>query len=232
MAISLVLPCYNPPPGWEQVVDSAYHTFCEKVGIKAELIIVMDGVAGKDGTDGIANLQQKITALRVVKYDVNRGKGYALRQGVSIAIGDIIIYTDIDFPYTMESVLAVYDGLNKNEYDFGVGVKNEQYYAHVPLLRRLISRFLRMLTSVFLSLPITDTQCGLKGFKKPVADIFLKTTIDRYLFDLEFVRNSFKSKKFRIKAIPIALKENVRFRKMDYRILLPEMLNFARLLFK
>lgn len=232
MAISLVLPCYNPPPGWEQVVDSAYHTFCEKVGEKAELIIVMDGVAGKDGTDGIANLQQKITALRVVKYDVNRGKGYALRQGVSIAIGDIIIYTDIDFPYTMESVLAVYDGLKKNEYDFGVGVKNEQYYAHVPLLRRLISRFLRMLTSLFLSLPITDTQCGLKGFKRPVADIFLQTTIDRYLFDLEFVRNSFKSKRFRIKAIPVALKENVRFRKMDYRILLPEMLNFARLLFK
>ncbi|MCD6012718.1 MAG: hypothetical protein K0Q79_2580 [Flavipsychrobacter sp.] len=232
MATSLVLPCYNPPPGWEQVVSTAYRTFCDKVDGPVELIIVLDGPINDEIEAALDFLVPAIDDLRIIRYGNNRGKGYALRQGVSKASGDIIIYTDIDFPYTMESLFAVHDGLNRNEYDLGVGVKNEQYYTHIPPLRRGISRFLRMLIRLFLSIPITDTQCGLKGFRKPVAEIFLKTTIDRYLFDLEFIRNSFKSKKFRIKAIPIALKENVRFRKMDYRILLPEMFNFIQLLFK
>ena len=81
-------------------------------------------------------------------------------------------------------------------------------------------------------MPVTDTQCGLKGFKRAVAPLFLATTIDRYLFDLEFVRNCYKSKKFRVQAIPVELNENVHFRKMNFRILLPEMFNFIKLLFK
>jgi glycosyltransferase involved in cell wall biosynthesis len=232
MATSLVLPCYNPPPGWELIVDAAYHSFCEKADGAVELVVVMDGAASKETNEGLAFLEQHIPGIKVVRYEENRGKGYALRQGVAVASGEIIIYTDIDMPYTMESLYTVYDGLRKNEYDVGVGVKNEQYYAQVPFVRRVISRFLRMLIRLFLSLPITDTQCGLKGFRRPVATLFQQTTIDRYLFDLEFVRNCFKGKKLRVKAIPITLKENVRFRKMDYRILLPEMLNFVKLLFK
>ena len=80
-------------------------------------------------------------------------------------------------------------------------------------------------------MPITDTQCGLKGFTRRAAPTFLSTTIDRYLFDLEFVYKCFQSKQYRVQAIPITLKENVRFRRMNYRILLPEMANFVRLLF-
>jgi hypothetical protein len=62
--------------------------------------------------------------------------------------------------------------------------------------------------------------------------LFLQTTINRYLFDLEFIRNCYKGKTLRVKPVPVALNENVHFRKMDYRILLPEMLNFVKLIFK
>ena len=202
------------------------------LGLSAGLVVVNDGSPRGVTTAHLERLSALLPAAKIVSYVENRGKGYALRQGVAVTSGDIIIYTDIDMPYTMDSLQAVYDGLRKNEYDVGVGVKNEQYYAQVPFVRRVISRFLRLLIRLFLSLPITDTQCGLKGFRRPVAVLFQQTTIDRYLFDLEFVRNCFKGKKLRVKAIPITLKENVRFRKMDYRILLPEMLNFAKLLFK
>ena len=126
----------------------------------------------------------------------------------------------------------IYEGLKKNEHDVAIGVKDEAYYAHVPFLRRVISRFLRFLIRLFLSMPVTDTQCGLKGFNRSVAPLFLQTTIDRYLFDLEFVRNCFKSKKYRVKAIPVTLNENVQFRSMNYRILLSESVDFVRLLFR
>ena len=231
MSTSLILPCYNPQQGWEQNVCASYQAFCAGVNDKVELIIVMDGKSETVTAAATSFLEANIQQLKIVQYEGNKGKGYALRNGVAAATGDIILYTDIDFPYTIDSMIAVYDGLNRNEYEVGIGVKNDAYYAHVPFLRKFISRFLRVLIKMFLSMPVTDTQCGLKGFRQKVAPLFLGTKIDRYLFDLEFVHKCFKSKKYIVKAIPVQLNENVRFRSMDYRILLPEMVNFIKLLF-
>jgi glycosyltransferase involved in cell wall biosynthesis len=232
MIITLVLPCYNPPEGWEQTVCSSWSSFCSRLQDDAELVLVMDGISWGITDESIAFLQKNIPQLKLIKYEQNRGKGYAIRQGVATATGDIIIYTDIDFPYSSESMYTIYHGLRNDEHDVAIGVKNDDYYAHVPPLRRMISRFLRILIRLFLSMPVTDTQCGLKGFKRSVAPLFLATTIDRYLFDLEFVRNCFKNKKYRVKAIPIALNENVQFRSMNYRILFSESVDFIRLLFR
>ncbi len=232
MSVSLVLPCYNPPKDWEQNVCNSYRSFCGLAGVDAGLVVVLDGTGSTVSDQALSFLSRNIDNLQIVKYEKNMGKGYALRKGVEVAKGDIIIYTDIDFPYAMSSMLEVYKGLNNNEFDVAVGVKDDAYYAHVPFVRRIISQFLRLLIRLFLAMPVTDTQCGLKGFRRPVAGLFLQTTIDRYLFDLEFIRYCFKSKKFRVKAVKVSLNENVRFRRMDYRILLPEMINFFRLLFK
>lgn len=231
MIVSLILPCYNPASGWEQIVCSNCKAFEENILDPVEFIIVMDGPSATITPDSLSYLRQNISGLKVVQYAENRGKGYAIRQGVAVAAGDIIMYTDIDFPYTQDSMQAIYKSLANHELDVAVGVKDDAYYGHVPPLRRVISRFLRMLIRLFLSMPITDTQCGLKGLNRRVAPLFLKTTIDRYLFDLEFIRNCFKAKTYRVKAIPITLNENIHFRSMNYRILFSESVNFIRLLF-
>jgi glycosyltransferase involved in cell wall biosynthesis len=230
MAVSIVLPCYNPIPDWEQIVYSNYCSFFNDLHEPLELIIVLDGKSLSITQDTLVFLERNIPTLKVVDYPINRGKGYAIRQGVAVATGEVIIYTDVDFPYTPDSMRDIYKTLKNDECDVAVGVKNSAYYAHVPLIRRIISRYLRLFIRLFLSMPITDTQCGLKGFRQSVAPLFLQTTIDRYLFDLEFIRNCFKSKKYRVKAVPVTLNENVHFRKMNYRILFPEMVNFIKLL--
>ncbi len=232
MIISLVLPCYNPPPDWDKIVCEHYAAFAESIPETLELVVVLDGKSMNVTGQSLQALKQNISRLTVVEYAENRGKGYAIRQGVAKAAGNIIIYTDVDFPYTAASMGDLCDRLKRDECDVAVGVKNDAYYSHVPFVRRIISRWLRFVVRVFLSMPITDTQCGLKGFKRVVAPLFLQTTIDRYLFDLEFVRNCYKSKKYRVVPVPVALNENVHFRKMNFRILLPEMLNFVKLLFK
>ena len=232
MILSLILPCYQPPQGWERNIATAYNMFCLQIHQQPELIIVLDGT-----TDDITNqaatwLQQQIPLLLIVSYPENKGKGYAIRQGVAQATGTIVMYTDIDMPYTVESMLAIYNRLYKDECDVAIGVKDEQYYHHLPLVRKIISRCLRAMIRTFLAMPVTDTQCGLKGFRNNVKPLFLSTTINRYLFDLEFIRNCFAAKKYRVSPIPVALNGQVHFRKMNYRILFPEMLNFVRLLFK
>ena len=232
MALSIVLPCYNPQQGWERGIVQGYNAFCSRIAQPAELVLVLDGKCESVKDAQLNWLRSEVQPLKIVRYPDNMGKGYAVRQGVGQATGDIIIYSDVDFPYTVASMEAVYNELVANNCDVAVGVKDDQYYSHLGPVRRFISRYLRFLVSTFLAMPITDTQCGLKGFRVPVKTLFLQTTINRYLFDLEFIRNCFSGNKFRVKAVPVTLNEQVHFRKMNYSILFPEMLNFVKLLFK
>ena len=232
MIASVVLPCYNLPQGWEQIVYDNYAAFCSAAKVQVEVVVVLDGISTAATKEALDFLKNKIPGFVLIQYPVNKGKGYAIRQGMKVATGEIIIYTDVDFPYKESSLLAIFEILKNNETDIAIGVKDESYYTHVPFIRSIISRCLRFFIRLFLSTPITDTQCGLKGLKKEVVPLFLQTTINRYLFDLEFIRNAFRSKKYRINAIPIALKDNVHFRKMNYKVLFSESVNFLKLLFK
>jgi glycosyltransferase involved in cell wall biosynthesis len=141
--VSVVLPCYNPQPGWEESVEA---NFIKLTGIltNIELIIVNDGSTRNFEPSRIKkNLAQY--PVTIVSYDKNRGKGYALRQGVKQAKGDIIIYTDIDFPYSFRSFLDIHASLNSNGLDVAVGLRSENYYTHLPVARVRISRFLKTL---------------------------------------------------------------------------------------
>lgn len=77
--------------------------------------------------------------------------------------------------------------------------------------------------------PISDTQCGLKGFGEAGRELFLRTTIDRFLFDMEFVMFVSRRKDLRTEVVEARLNEGVRFSRMNYRILLRESINFVRI---
>ncbi|MCB0695827.1 MAG: glycosyltransferase [Chitinophagaceae bacterium] len=209
-------------------VVEQYYALSAKLGIPVSVILVNDGSTRGISQQDIATLEEKIPSFQLVENHANRGKGYTLRKGVSIATTSVIIYTDIDFPYASDSIADIYTALQDPDIDIAIGVKDEQYYARVPLARRYISKVLRLLTAILFSLPVTDTQCGLKGFKAEAKDVFLSTSINRYLFDLEFIRNAHKQR-FRIKAIPVRLNDNVVFSSMNYKLLISEAMNFLKL---
>ena len=90
-------------------------------------------------------------------------------------------------PYEEKSLLEVARLLTSENADVVAGVRADTYYEGVPADRRRISRFLRWMLRTFLGVKVTDTQCGLKGFNQKGREIFLQTTINRFLFDLEFI---------------------------------------------
>ncbi|MDR3678815.1 MAG: glycosyltransferase family 2 protein [Flavipsychrobacter sp.] len=232
MSVSIVLPCYNPPQGWAENIVHQYGVLSASLQQPLEVIIVYDGISKEvKGTD-LVFLHDNIPGVQQISLEHNKGKGHALRTGIAQANGDIIIYTDIDFPYTNESLHKICSALQDNMCDIAVGVKDAVYYEKVPRLRRIISKFLQFFIRLFLSIPITDTQCGLKGFKADIKPVFLATTINRYLFDLEFIRNASKSGRYRISAIPVSLNPGVHFRPMNYKVLLPEIINFIKILLR
>lgn len=224
-SLSIILPCYNPQlhPDWVAVIMKNMQQIREKIP-DCELILVNDGTPA-DIEEGLKRLTADLQPMRLVSYPQNRGKGYAIRQGVALASAELIIYTDIDFPYEQESLLQLYHLLKAPENDIVIGVKDEAYYRHVPDWRRNISKLLRWLIRNFLSIRITDTQCGLKGIKANARHLLLEGQIDRYLFDLELIYNAEKAG-YRILALPVRLREGIAFSSIRTSLLIGELRNF------
>lgn len=229
-SLSLILPCYNPPKNWEKIVVDSVLSISEKLGYAPELIIVNDGSTKNVEPENIEFIRSAISNFNWISYNTNRGKGYALRKGVSEASGEQIIYTDIDFPYNEQSFFAVHEVL-LHDFDVVPGHRGKNYYAKTPFFRKLVSKTLRWILKTFLRLPTDDSQCGIKGFNKKGAVVFLDTRIDRFLFDLEFIKLASK-RKLKVRVAEVELKPNVVFSKVNLRILLRESFNFLRVIFR
>lgn len=229
--LDIVLPCYNPQQGWVQQIVQAYISLSLKLeGTNIGLYIVNDGSSKGDVDAAVSQISEHVPNLVYLTYHPNQGKGNALRVGVAATQASIVIYTDIDFPYQEESLLAVYNQLLANAGDVVIGVRPMSYYEKVPPARRAISKVLRFFIKLFIRIPTTDTQAGIKGFNDRGKAVFLQTTIKRYLFDMEFIYLSAR-KKLKIYCQPVHLREGVIFSHMNWRVLLTEGFNFLRILF-
>lgn len=231
MTISIILPVYNPTDGWADIVlDKSAELMTVHPSAKFEVIVVNDGSTNAAYEKGKSKLAQ--SNIRLMDYTPNKGKGEALRTGVRVSSGEMVIYTDIDFPYTIDSVVGVIDTLTRGNKNVVIGIKDASYYEHVPPFRKFISKLFRSFIRVLFRIPTDDTQCGLKGFDQKGKEIFLKTTIERYLFDLEFVFLASREAGISIETQEVKLREDVQFRKMNFGILRNEFWNFLKILLR
>jgi glycosyltransferase involved in cell wall biosynthesis len=225
-----VLPCYNPQSGWEKNVVSAVVSISKKLNVQVELIIVNDGSVREWTEESVNYIRRSREGFVPVIYAENKGKGHALRKGVAVASHNRIIYTDIDFPYTEDSMVAIFSALREN-HDVVLGHRGTNYYVNTPWFRKVVSKFLRWTLKTFLRLPTDDSQCGLKGFNKKGAAVFLDTRINRFLFDMEFIKLASK-RKLDIVKVDVELKPNIVFSRVHFGILFREAFNFLRVLFR
>lgn len=217
--------------GWEQVVIDKF-TELEKslAAYKLNLIIVDDG--SKESMKPKAdNIHTQIQDFQLITHRKNLGKGAALRTGVTAADSDIILYTDIDFPYTKQSVIDIIATLEGGTHPIAIGKRNETYYDNIPKKRAWISRMLKTTIKTLLRLPAYDTQCGLKAFRHGVKEVFLKTKTDRYLVDLEFLRIANRDKKLKVKPVQVDLREGIELSEVSTKLLMDESWSFVKILF-
>lgn len=228
--IDLVLPCYNPPPGWEQKVIKKYKEFASLFGsICFHLFIVSDGSRRGYEPETIQALLQEIPDVTLVDYRLNRGKGYALREAVKQCKSEYIIYTDYDFPYTDDSFQRVIEAL-LNRADIVVAIRDRNYQKNLPPFRKFLSESSHLCNAWILRLKIRDTQGGLKGFNRAGRTVFLSTRINSFLFDTEFIYKAQK-KKMDIQAVQSRIRDGLTVSDMGFKVLKREMANFLSILF-
>lgn len=188
MKLSLCIPMYNE----EKIIESTAKTVSsymkENFGLDYEIIFINDG--SKDQTlEKAEKAVSQYENLRVISYSENRGKGYAVRQGVLASRGDVVIFTDCDLAYGMGVIKEMYDLFEKNpQYGVIVGSRKlhpEGYEGYTKVRKAVSLSYIKILSMVG-GIKLSDFQCGCKGFRGNVGkEIFSKCIIDRFAFDLE-----------------------------------------------
>jgi dolichol-phosphate mannosyltransferase len=103
-SVSLVIPAYNESEGVAQTA-AALRNLLEYLTKKhpVEVIFVNDG--SKDNTRDLLEAEFKDdNRVRVISHTVNQGLGAAIRTGLKASTGDIVITTDFDGTYPLNTV--------------------------------------------------------------------------------------------------------------------------------
>ncbi len=228
--LTLIVPCYNPIQNWETNLLKSYQEFCNAAGTQCKVVLVNDGCTF-DIENEVNTLKNALQEnLNYIVHPVNKGKGATLKTGVRAAQSDVYMFTDVDFPYTIESMKNVYFSSCQHS-GISTGYRKAEYYQHLSPTRALISKTLRWLNSFVLGLPTNDTQCGLKAFDNEIKPIFLACKTDRFLLDLELLLAT-NAQKLGIHPVHVQLNEGVTFTKFNFMILFKELGNFFNLLLK
>ncbi len=197
------------------------------------MYLVNDGSKSGIRTADIRLLSEKISGFTYIDSPVNQGKGGALRDAVRQTTGKWVIYTDADYPYLISNAVEMFRLLSTDAADVVVGVRDEQYYDQLPLGRKIFSLSLKVMNYLFFpQLKVKDTQSGLKGFNQKGKEVFLKTRIPAFLFDMEFLVLASKRPDVRIQWIYVQAREGIVFSTMRAKTILTELYNFISILFR
>jgi len=150
-----------------------------------EIVVVDDGSG-----DATAARARDAGADQVVSLARNRGKGAAVRAGVEVATGATVAFTDVDLAYPPAQLMQL---LEKIEAGWDVVIGDRHHPDTLTLrgqssVRSFGSRVVNVTTHVLLRGNYRDTQCGLKAFRRDVAQVvFGAGTIDGFAFDIELL---------------------------------------------
>ncbi len=201
--LSVVLPSYNEARTIARSLSALrahfdYGATRSRAWKSWEIIVVDDGSSDATAAEALA-VASTDPRVRVLAMMGNAGKGGAVRAGVLASRGLIVIVTDADLSYALDDLDRAAQALSDGDggpggLDLVVGDRRltdsrthtlPTAARHV-LWRGRISAVFNLCVRVLYRLPIGDTQCGLKGFRRRAAmAIMPRLRTRRFLADIE-----------------------------------------------
>lgn len=205
--LSVVVPVYKQEKTILKDISSILKTL-DQIRYAYEVIAVVDGTMVDGSCREIKKIKNK--NLKVYGYAKNKGKGYAVRYGMSKSRGDYVAFLDSGMEIDPNGISMLIEHLEWYQADIIVASKRHPASkVSYPPTRRLVSFSAQVFATIFLGLKIRDTQAGLKIFKRKVLEKVLpKLLVKRYAFDLEMLSVASHLGFSRIYEAPIRLKYN------------------------
>jgi dolichyl-phosphate beta-glucosyltransferase len=189
-SLSIIIPCFNEYDRLYKnlplLVSFCYNNFAGK-GIDYEIIFVNDG-----STDKTLKLLKSIkhTHFKIISYDKNMGKGYAVKRGLLASRMDRVLFMDADLATDLSCINTALITSNCIIKDF-ILVGNRELPESVvstTTFRRLMGRMFSLIQYIIVGINVSDTQCGFKLMSKNVAHIIAKDLeINGWAFDIELL---------------------------------------------
>ncbi len=173
--LTVILPAFNEESEIYESVQEVVRRI-QELDVTYEVIIVDDG--SKDET--LKKARQCASELKnvdVITYEDNRGKGYAVQQGMLQAKGENRLFMDVDLSTSLDEIEKVLNTIRLGSFDVVMGSRrmNESLLKiQQPLHRQVVGFCFKLIAIALVGRKFTDFTCGFKMFTKKAAEIIFK----------------------------------------------------------
>lgn len=182
---SLLIPCYNE----EKTVFNVISNICES--FPDELVVVVDDGSTDNSYQQLLKIKSK--NLKLIKFEKNMGKGFALRKGLEHVKdkSEVVIFTDADEEILIEDLIKVSQQYENPDIEIVFGSRflqfNNQKIKEMGVHRYLANKFLTYVANLKYNQNLTDMETAVKTFKTSlIKDLSL--TANRFDIEPELVR--------------------------------------------
>ncbi len=158
MKLSVIIPCFNEAPHLARVLEAV-----RRVDLEKEIIVVDDG--STDGTRELLEQQERLHPLVTCYKPANEGKGAAIRDGLRLASGDIVVIQDADLEYDPGQFRELIAPIVRGEAEVVYGSRFRGSIAGMHPANRLANHLLTWLANRLYGARITDEATCYKAFR-------------------------------------------------------------------
>lgn len=174
--VLVLIPCYQEEARIGNVAESS-------ISLDYDTLVVDDG--SKDKTSEVA----RAAGARVLRHEINRGKGHAVAAGLQHALDlgyDAVIILDGDGQHLPSEISRFIDAFSLMHSDLIIGTRMANT-KNMPFIRRQTNRLMSWLLSHQIGHRISDTQCGFRLISKKAIPIALHCTSDGFSAESEIL---------------------------------------------
>jgi dolichyl-phosphate beta-glucosyltransferase len=183
LAFSLVIPAYNESARLPLYLRQV-HPYLEKTFPENYEVLVVDDGSSDNLASVIGTWSGSWPELTLLALPENRGKGAAARRGMLAARGNLVLLADADGATPIEEEAKLREAISGGA-DIAVGSRSQ---CRRPAGRSLSGKLFAGLVSGLFRLPVRDSQCGFKMFRRTAAQyLFRLAREDGFLIDVEIL---------------------------------------------
>lgn len=203
MNLSIIIPLYNEQDDVLLVLDELLKTDFGDLLSHVEFIIVDDC----SSDNSYNNVEQYISDkpnFKLIKHEVNKGKGAAVKTGIEHASGDVFFIQDADLELSPSDIPAMLEAMKMLKVEFINGSR------YLPGVARPLASFKRYwgnrlftnLTSILINVKLTDMACGYKLIHRNLYNQ-IRINENRFGFEAELIIKALRIKRNNVAEVPV-----------------------------
>ncbi len=157
MLVSVIIPAYNEEQTIRQVLETV-----QALPLEKQIIVVNDG--STDETFSVLEELRSDKSLTIVHCQENRGKGAAIRSGISYVEGEVVVIQDADMELSPDDILPLVEPLKNEKVEVVYGSRFLNGRGNASIHNFIANRVLAIYTNLLYGCRITDESTGYKAF--------------------------------------------------------------------